>query len=481
MLRAPDRRAPPMTQSILQTPAGHGAAARPTSPLQSPLPGAVRPWSARASAMRRSLAASTAEGVAGEVVQACAGSAMATAWALHLRAGPLLLGVLWALPFLGQLLQLPTAWLMARFDRRRVAIAGNGVARQVLILLAALPFVPVSMAAKRLLLIGIISISSLAAVAGGNAWISWMGDLVPARIRGRYFGRRTALCAVGAAASSLVAGSVLDAAMRHKKAGIALAGLALVAWLGAAISTRLMQKQHDPRKSTPAPPGARDLAEPFTDASSRRILAYQAAWSLALGLTASVSAVYMLKTLRVGFTGMAIYTAVLAGARMFATPLWGRVLDRIGARPVLVVCSVGSALASALWTIASPARIWPIALDAVVNGVLLAGQGLAAFAIPLSVAPKTRTSRSMLLSAFVMAGGLAFGLGSIAGGALVGILPKLVPALGVRALFAASAGGRLVAALLAHRIHEPGAQPMAQIGHLAARKWRSWRAVSLAA
>jgi Na+/melibiose symporter-like transporter len=368
---------------------------------------------------------------------------------------------------------------MARFDRRRVAIAGNGVSRQILILLAALPFLPISMAARRIGLICVLSISSLAAVAGGNAWMSWMGDLVPARIRGRYFGRRTALCAIGAAAASLAAGSALDAATRHGKAGPALAGLAIVAWIGAALSTRWMRRQHDPHASTPAAPAARDLAEPFTHPPSRRILSYQAAWNLALGLTASLAAVYMLKTLRIGFTGMAVYTAVLAGARMVATPLWGRVLDRLGARPVLVVCTVGSALASALWILAAPGRLWPIAVDAVLSGILLGGQGLAAFAVPLAVAPKA--SRTMVLSAFVMAGGLAFGLGSIAGGAVVTSLPALIPALGVRALFAASASGRLLAALLAHRIVEPGAQPVAQIGHLAARKWRSWRAVGAAA
>lgn len=428
--------------------------------------------------MRRSLAASTAEGVAAEVVQACAGSAMATAWALHFHAGPLLLGVLWALPFFGQLLQLPAAWLMAHFDRRRVAIAGNGIARQVLILLAVFPFLPIPDAAKRIGLIAVLSISSLAAVVGGNAWMSWMGDLVPARIRGRYFGRRTALCAIGGAASSLAAGSAFDAATAHGMAAPALSGLALVGWVGAAISTRLMRRQHDPRRFVGASPAARDLVEPFTHAPSRRILAYQAAWNLALGLTASLTAVYMLKTLRIGFTGMAIYTAALATARVFATPLWGRVLDRLGARPLLVVCSLGSALASALWMLAAPGRLWPVALDAVLSGVLLGGQGLAAFAVPLAVAPKA--SRTMLLSAFVMTGGLAFGLGSIAGGAIVGSLPKLVPMLGVHVLFAASACGRLVAALLAHRILEPGAQTVAQIGHLAARKWRSWRAVSVA-
>lgn len=429
--------------------------------------------------MRRSLAASTAEGVAAEVVQACAGSAMATAWALHLHSGPLLLGVLWALPFLGQLLQLPAAWLMAHFDRRLVAIAGNGVARQVLILLAVLPFLPISDAAKRFGLVAVISVSSLAAVAGGNAWMSWMADLVPARIRGRYFGRRTALCAIGGAASSLAAGLAFDAATAHGVVAPALSALALVSWIGAVVSTRLMRRQHDPRQHAPRSPIARDLVEPFIHGPSQRILTYQATWSVALGLTASLTAVYMLKTLHIGFTGMAIYTAALAGARVLTTPLWGRILDRIGARPVLVVCSVGSALVSALWIFAAPGRLWPIALDAVLSGVLLGGQGLAAFAIPIAVAP--RASRTMLLSAFVMAGGLAFGLGSIAGGAIVGALTALVPAaLGVRALFAVSAGGRLAAALCAHRIHEPGAQPVAQMGHLAARKWRSWRAVSTA-
>ncbi len=468
-----------MNQTILQTPSGDGAAERPVSPPQTPLDGEPRAGGMRASPMRRSLAASTAEGVAAEVVQACAGSAMATAWALHFHAGPFLLGVLWALPFFGQLLQLPAAWLMAHFDRRRVAIAGNGLARQILILLAVLPFLPLSLAAKRIGLVAVVSVSSLAAVAGGNAWMSWMGDLVPARIRGRYFGRRTALCAIGSAAASLAAGSALDVATRFGKAGPALAALALAGGISAAISTRLMQRQHDPHQTAPAAPSMRDLAGPFTHAPSRRILTYQAVWSLALGLTASLTAVYMLKTLHIGFTGMAIYTAVLAGARVFATPLWGRVLDRIGARPVLVVCSVGSALASALWMLAARGRLWPIAVDAIINGVLLAGQGLAAFAIPLAIGPKS--SRTMLLSAFVMAGGLAFGLGSITGGALVGALPALCPALGVRALFAASAGGRLAAALFAHRILEPGSQPVAHIGYLAARKWRSWRAVGAAA
>src|SRR5512132_343052 len=343
-----------MTDLILQAPAGDSAAARPNPTLAStPAKEGSRTARVRESPMRRSLAASTAEGVAAEVVQACAGSAMATAWALHLRSGPLLLGVLWALPFLGQLLQLPAAWLMAHCDRRRVAIAGTAVARQVLILLAVLPFLPVSYAAKRVGLVAVISVSSLAGVAGGNAWMSWMADLVPARIRGRYFGRRTALCAVGGAVSSLAAGLAFDAATAHEMVAPALSGLALVSWIGGAISTRLMRRQHDPRQHVPRSPVARDLVEPFIHGPSQRILTYQAAWSVALGLTASLTAVYMLKTLHIGFTGMAVYTAVLAGARVLTTPLWGRILDRIGARPVLVVCSVGSALVSALWIFAA--------------------------------------------------------------------------------------------------------------------------------
>jgi MFS family permease len=415
--------------------------------------------------MRRSLAASTAEGMAGEIVQACAGAAMVTAWALYLHASPLLLGVLWALPFFGQLVHLPAAWLTTRLPRRTVAIVGQTASRYVLSPLIALPFLHVSLEAKRMVLIVVFAASSVLAVVGHNAWMAWMGDLVPARVRGRYFGKRTALCTLGGSAASLAAGALLDAAKAHRATGVMLAALAAFAWLAGTVSTRMMRRQHDrPADAAPAP-ALRDVMTPFTDELSQRLLAYQIGWNAALGLTASVCAIYMLQTLRVGFAGMAIYGAVIAASRVLSAPLWGKAVDRAGAKPVLLVCSLGSAIASALWLFAAPGTLWPIALDAVLSGVMLGGQGLAAFAVPLAVAPKE--SRTVYLSAFTMVGGVAFGLASITGGALAGA-HAIAPAW-AQLLFAASSLGRLASAVLAQRILEPGAQPVAGLARALVR------------
>jgi hypothetical protein len=69
---------------------------------------------------------------------------------------------------------------------------------------------PLLAAAKQAVLIGAATLSAGLAVAGNNAWTGWMGELVPPRIRGRYFGRRGAFCALGAAAGGLGAGLALD-------------------------------------------------------------------------------------------------------------------------------------------------------------------------------------------------------------------------------------------------------------------------------
>src|SRR5207245_1047781 len=116
---------------------------------------------------------------------------------------------------------------------------------------------------------------------------------------------------------------------------------------------------------------------PLAHEASRRLLAYQVVWNASVGITASLTIIHMLQTLHIGFAGMAAYTAALAGLRVVAAPLWGRALDRVGARPALVVCSVGSALSSALWLAAVSGRIWPIAIDAALSGIFLGGQDLA--------------------------------------------------------------------------------------------------------
>jgi hypothetical protein len=415
-----------------------------------PPPPARPPLLPRFSRLRASLAACTGEGLAAEAVSACFGNAVVTAWGIELGASPVVLGALWGLPYFGQVFQLPGAWVTARFGAKRTSVVANAIARQVLLPLAALPFVDVGAAAKRAMLIALFALSSLLATVGNNAWLAWMGELVPARVRGRYFARRAALCTVAATVASFAIASALDAGRAHRALGFVLAASVLARSAFGVAATALMSRQHESPQAVPSPQLG-ELRLPFAHPVYRELLVYRAAWGLATGLAASVSAVYLIEGLGLGFLGVAGYGALVAALRVATASLWGRTLDRAGPGRVLVACSFGAAGASALWIGGIGGRPWLIALDAVLSGVLLGGQELAAFTLPLSGAPPAK--RHLFIAWSMAIGGVAYGLACAAGGALASCTST-------RAVVVASVGARLLAATTALRIPDGDTAPL---------------------
>jgi hypothetical protein len=378
------------------------------------------------------------------VVGACLGNAVLAAWAVELGASPLLLGVLWGLPYFGQIFQVPALWITAHLGRKRAAVLTHSVARQVTLPIAALPFVDLSIDTKRAIVVGLFALSSLLSVIGHNAWLAWMGELVPARVRGAYFGRRTAMCAIVATVASLLIASALDAGRLRASLDIALAGVLVLRSMAGGVTTILMMRQHDPPSRARAP-SARDFVRPIADRAYRKLLAYRAAWGIATGLAASLSAVYMLRALGLGYMGVAMYSAGVAFLRVVTTPLWGRMVDRAGGRRVLVACSIGAAISSLCWVFATKGWVWLIVVDALVSGLLLGGQELAVFTIPLAAATSAR--RPLYAAASVMVGGVAYGGASVVAGALADVIS-------LRTILAAAALWRVFASVVATRVED---------------------------
>src|SRR5207302_1661887 len=186
--------------------------------------------------------------------------------ALYLDLAPVLVGILGALPFAAQLVQIPSAWLSEVHGSRRTALWTIGIARQVPILLALLPWVPLSQSQQRAVLLAVTAASSLLSVAGNNAWTTWMGELVPDRIRGRYFGRRTAFCALGSTVGGLGAGLALDHARPGIGAGAMLSALAAISCVLGAVTVALLKRQQDAHEHpSPSQPTVRDAIRPWTE------------------------------------------------------------------------------------------------------------------------------------------------------------------------------------------------------------------------
>jgi MFS family permease len=418
------------------------------------------------SRLRRSLGACTAEGLVAEMVSAFAGGAILTGWAIHLHASAFLTGLVVALPQMAQLIQLPAAWSTAALGRRRAAVLLVAISRQVMLPLALLPFLGASEATGQRILFAVACLSALLGVLGNNAWVSWMGELVPRRIRGRYFGKRTALCTVAGAAASAGAGLLLDWARPHGATGAMLAALQLCASAGGVVTTLLMLRQHDPSEPADAGKGDRTTVSiagalrPFQDRAMRGLLFYVLAWNLAVGVAGSFFALYMLKNLHMGFTLVALHGIGMATGRVLTAPLWGRIIDRLGARPVLVACGFGICTIPFIWLFPTPTFLWPLVLDALVAGMLWGGHNLAMFVVPMTATP--RRGRPFYVAAIAMTGGLAFTLATTCGGVLLETLPRQVTVLGhpicnLQLLFVVSGSLRFLAAFAALRIHEPAA------------------------
>lgn len=439
-----------------------------SAPLAAaPAFGDARPSRLAPDVLRASLRASHAEGMSAELFNACVGGAVMTAWALHLGAGTLVIGLLGALPLAAQVLQLPAAWLTHRLGYRRVAITAITASRLVWLPLAALPVVDLSAAARLQLYVTVFALAAVLGVVGNNAWTAWMGDLVPGSIRGRFFSRRTVYLSLAGTVASLAAGVLLDACVPRGWKEQTLAGLVVVAAGIAAVSVVLLLRQADPSD------GRRDtgwrwsgLATPLRDATARPFLRYLLAWNAAVGLSAGFFSLHMLQTLGTGFALAAAHGVAVALVRIASAPLWGRMVDRIGGRPVLQVCSAGIVLVPAIWLFATPHRLWPLALEAALAGALWGGHGIAAMDLTLGLSP--RPQRAFYVAVFAAAGGVGFAVASVLAGALAWRLPSDFSVLGqpwtsLHLLFLLSSVGRALAAVLAWRIAERDARPAREV------------------
>ena len=444
-------------------------------PADSPGPGSTR----AVGRLRRTLGASVVEGMFAEVFASCAGATVLTAWAIALQLGPFLVGVMTALPFFAQFVQFPAAWLTSFFGHRRVALTAVCLSRLAMFPLAVLPWLGLSFPAQQHLLLAVAGASALLSVVGNNAWVAWMGELVPRSVRGRFFGRRTALTTLAGTLTSLTAGLLMDQLRPPEGVGLGLPLLALGACVMGVVTTLLMTLQHDP-----APPGTTPRLEfkgalvPLKDPVARRVLTYQVAWNAAVGVSAPFFALHSLQNLKMTFVIMALHGAAVAGMRILTAPVWGRVIDKVGAQPVLMACSLGISTIPMLWLLPSAGTLWPLLFDVLLAGALWSGHGLAIFALPLTVAP--RKGRPFYLAAFATAGGLAYSAAAALGGVIAAALPTQFILGGhvwvnLHVLFVLSSVARLGAGLLASRISEPGAHPARSMGELAARLLPSFR------
>ena len=129
------------------------------------------------------------EGVASTALFRVVGSGLLAAFAIALGASNLQLGLLSAIPFITQPLQIPVILLVERLRRRKIIVLASWIpAQSMWILIALIPLFAdgPSQLSVAFLLVFLACRGALAAVTN-CAWSSWEKDLVPQGILGSFF------------------------------------------------------------------------------------------------------------------------------------------------------------------------------------------------------------------------------------------------------------------------------------------------------
>ena len=436
---------------------------------------------------------SSVEGGFSQVHIILTGGIFLTALALSFGAQPWHLGFLAAVPHLTQIFQLIGAYLVEATGRRKlIAVLGFGISRLLWLGIPLIYLIHNLHAAIAWMLAIIIAASSLGLMAG-NAWTTWMADLIPESLRGRYFGFRHGVMAVITIAVSVLGGIWLDWGGRSLGEPTALTLILAVASLSGLISVGLLGRQPDiPRPAERKAPRFRDLVvSPAKNREFRRALQFFLVWNVAIGFTAAFYNVHLIRELGVSFITIGLFQSINPLLGIFLFKRWGRIIDRFQIRSVLLVSGLVITTLPLIWLLPVRGHIGWIWLIAVMSGLSWTGFNLSAYTYPMRYSP--RIGRSYYLAFFYIISGLGFVVSALAGGIFAQTLANwsVSPAIGGvsrqilggrtfmvhHAMFVISATLRILALTLLFRLRDVKAEgTIALVSHIGSHVWRaaSW-------
>jgi MFS family permease len=267
-----------------------------------------------------------------------------------------------------------------------------------------------------------VTLNTVAGALANPAWGSMMADLVPPRLRGRYFSLRGRIIGIITFVFSLIGGGILQ--ICH---GSVFLGFAIL--FGAAAVFRLisfyflagMYEPPDPseRKSGPS---LVNLIRQMSSSNLGRFTIFVALVSFTTNLSTPFYAVFMLKDLDFSYTRYMLVISFAAIANLAFQTFWGSRADRGGNVLAVKLSSFLLPAVPLLWIVNH--NVFFLIFIQIINGFALGGFNLASVNFVYDASdPACRTRQIAVFNAI---NGLAICLGALCGGYLVSYLPAVL-------------------------------------------------------
>ncbi|MHB1001670.1 MAG: MFS transporter [Armatimonadota bacterium] len=416
-------------------------------------------------AVERAIRLSYVQSMLGAVYIATTGGLFIIGYALKLGANNAQIGLLSTVPMACVIVQLLSSMLIEKgMSRRRMTIFTAGMSASGWLLIIFLPSILVTANSRHLVtaLIGIIALITIFGQIANNARASWVGDLIPSDKRGTFFGKIVMYSGIIGAIFAVVAGLYLDNLDNAEMTSFRW--LFLIGMLAGLLNALLFVPQAD----VPIVKDGDHLSymsmvkNTFTNKPLMIVTLYAVVWSLQT-IAAPFVATYVLRDIRVSFFGFSAVSMIGSLVIILSSSFWGRVIDRYGCRPVLIVCTSIIVPLSLVWIwIDNPTALYiTIPFTNIIGGFAIGGITVALSTLVYKVTPDAgRSVQFAVYSVIVL-------LIAAPMPAIGGHLPDWLESAGLktdlRATFYATIPITLAAALVARRIKEDPSGSVSQL------------------
>lgn len=362
------------------------------------------------------------DGVLTEVMTTLTGGAFLVSLALLMGASNFQVGLIAALPTVGNLFQLVAIWLVHRFaNRRAITVLSSTFARLPLLLIAALPFLfPAEIGIY--LLIGLLFIHHFFGAIAGTSWGSWMRDLVPQSMLGEYFSNRGRKIMIVAVSSSVATAFGIDYVEANYEESLTLAYSAMFAFASVAglLGVVMLARTPEPKIYPIHQNLLKMFARPLKEKNFRNLLIFNSFWAFAVNLAAPFFTVYMLKMLGFPLSYVIGFTIISQLSNIFFIRIWGRYSDKYSNKTVLRTAAPIYLAVILAWTFTTFPNKHALTIPLLVvihiaSGIALSGINLALSNIGYKLAPGKQDA-AVFLSTRALVTAFFSGIAPVIGG-----------------------------------------------------------------
>ncbi|HEY5140461.1 MAG TPA: MFS transporter [Methylococcales bacterium] len=271
-------------------------------------------------------------------------------------------GLLGGLMIYTQISQLLGSYIVERYGHRKlIVILGGLLHRAIWLLVAMLPLFAGSgnWTWQALLLLAYFSHLGASFVIPGSA--SWIADLVPGRLQGRFCGRRMRLGMIASIVALIGVSYILDKAEAGSIATIKLSLISIFIFASVAGMSEYVLYMFVPdpprRNNTSTVSLWKILLKPLSDKEFRYYLGLYCTLISSAVFMGLFIFLFMLDVLKLSNVYVTILLVVIPnGISAICFPFWGKITDRVGYKPALAIGAIAYLFYACWFFMATPAH-----------------------------------------------------------------------------------------------------------------------------